>query len=154
MGRRPTPFPFSTGPARRLPGRGARPPPSPSAEVTGGGAHVPPLAVVTSKHQRCSDDLAGPRARRAARGSAEGAVSAGRARRVREAKWSGREPRAGQGPGGGTARIRGGAKTTAATVIEGRETRDPSRAHEPDMRSGEVRAASRVDPRRRRRTRV
>jgi hypothetical protein len=37
----------------------------------------------------------------------------------REAKWRGREPRAGQGPGGGAARIRGGAKTTAATVVEG-----------------------------------
>ena len=70
----------------------------------------------------------------------------------REAKWRGREPRAGQGPGGGAARIRGGAKTTAATVVEARETGDPRRAHGPDMRSGEARAASRVEPRRRRRT--
>ena len=77
---------------------------------------------------------------------AEGAVSAIRARRVREAKWSGREPGAGPGPGGGAARNRGGAKTTAPAVNEERETRDPSWAHEPDMRSGEVRAASRVDP--------
>jgi hypothetical protein len=46
----------------------------------------------------------------------------------REAKWRGREPRAGQGPGGGAARIRGGAKTTAATVVEARETGDPRRA--------------------------
>ena len=51
---------------------------------------------------------------------AEGAVSAIRARRVREAKWSGREPGAGPGPGGGAARNRGGAKTTPATVNEGR----------------------------------
>jgi hypothetical protein len=71
---------------------------------------------------------------------------------LREAKWRGREPRAGQGPGGGAARIRGGAKTTASTVVEEREIRDPSRAHGPDMRSGEVRAASRVEPRWRRRT--
>ena len=83
---------------------------------------------------------------------AEGAVSAIRARRVREAKWSGREPGAGPGPGGGAARNRGGAKTTAPAVNEERETRDPSRAHGPDMRSGEVLAASQVVPRRRRRT--
>ncbi len=74
---------------------------------------------------------------------------------LREAKWRGCEPRAGQGSGGGAAaaaRIRGWAKTTAATVVKERATRDPSWAHGPDMRSGKVQAASRVEPRRRRRT--
>jgi hypothetical protein len=74
----------------------------------------PPLhAASIPDHRGGGDDPAGLRARRAARGSAEGAVSAIRARRVREAKWSGREPCAGPGPGGGAARIRGWAKTTA-----------------------------------------
>ena len=78
----------------------------------------------------------GRAARRAARRSTEGEVAGARAAH-----------RAGARP-----RIRGGAKTTAATVVEERATRGPSRAHGPYMRSGEVRAASRVEPRRRRRT--
>ncbi len=118
------------------------------------GAHAPPPLRWS---QTSIDGVAAAQPAASAKSgewSGEGAVSASRARQVREAKWSGREPRAGPGPGGGAARNRGGAKTTPATVNEGRETEDPSRAREPDMRSGEVRAASRVDPRRRRRTRV
>jgi hypothetical protein len=53
-GDRPTPFPFSTGPARRMKGEGMSPkPPAPSAAVTGRGEHTsPPLAVVTGEPRR------------------------------------------------------------------------------------------------------
>jgi hypothetical protein len=144
----PHSLPLQCRASTALAGWGHVPSPVPPqrAEVTGGAAHVPPPCGGHGRASTASRRPSRPRARRAAWRMAEGAVSAIRARRVREAKWSGREPGAGPGPGGGAARNRGGAKTTAPAVNEERETRDPSRAHGPDMRSGEVRAASRVDP--------
>jgi hypothetical protein len=96
-----------------LAGKEARPPRPPHrrGEVTRGGAHVPPLRWSQPNVGVVAAGPAGPRARRAARRSTEGVGDASRARGAREAKWQGREPRAGQGPAP-PPRIRGGAKTT------------------------------------------
>jgi hypothetical protein len=162
MGTRPTPSPFSTRASTALAGWGHVPSPVPPqrAEVTGGEEHTsPPLAVVTGEHRRRSGGPAG-REREERRGDRRrrrecepdrpgpgseviGARAAHRARALRRRRAPAQGPAAAPRAG----RIRGGAKMTAATVNEGRETRDPSRARE-------VRAASRVGPRRRRRTRV
>ena len=60
-------------------------------------------------------------------------------------------PRAGETPGGGAARPRSGAETSAATVVEERERGIRAGPTGPERRSGEARAARRGDPRRRRR---
>ena len=123
---------------------GARPlprPPSAGGGDRGGGTRPPPLAVVTGEHRRHRGGPAG-------REREERRVDR---RRRRECELSPPGPGS-EVIGARAARNRGGAKTTAPTVNEERETRDPSRAHGPDMRSSEVRAASRVVPGRRRRT--
>jgi hypothetical protein len=134
-----------------LAGKGARPLPSPHRGGGWPGAeHTSPLWSQPNIGGVAAGP-AGPRARRAARGRRKASGKRAGPAGLREAKWRGREPRAGQGPGGGAARVRGGAKTTAATVVEGRE---PGIRAEPtghEKRSDEARAVCRGDPRRRRR---